>query len=218
MLRNHAANLNLILLQVEGDIENWGFCCGIGYIGNPMSRTDIEQLKISILSAKSYVALAVGDFVQAGRYAESLLELPNLPGAYKMLAHLYAAESLILQDKISAAIKHLDPGNICDVNVNFGNDSRTSVGWSPSDLSEARSYIQYNLAVGFALREEWEKADCLVGPLYNRNSEITVQVLLLNLYIALRQGDSERAVQLVRDRCPAADYSQDHQDFSNFPK
>ena len=178
----------------------------------------MNQLKIAILSAKSYVALAVGDFVQAGQYAESLLEHTNLPGAYKMLGHLYAAESLILQDKISAAIKHLDPANICDVNVNFANDSRSSLCWSPSDLSEARAYIQYNLAVGFALREEWEKAGSLVGPLYNRNSEITVQVLLLNLYIALRQGDSERAVQLVRDRCPAADYSQDHHDFSNFPK
>lgn len=173
-----------------------------------MSWSDVEQLRVAILAAESYVALATGDFILAGSFAETLLGRSNLPGAYKMLAHLYCAESLILQDRLSEAIKHLDPEKITDVGVNFGSENRSPAsGWNPSDLNEGRAYIQYNLAVGFALREEWDKAGSLAGPLYNRSTEMSVQVLLLNLYIALRQGDCDRARQLVRDRCPATEYS-----------
>jgi len=202
-------NAESLLPKTESESGDWSYCTGVGYIGNPMSWSDVDQLRVAVQAAMAYVALAVGDFLQAGQVAETLLERENLPGAYKMLAHLYSAESLILQDKLSEAIKHLDPENIDDVNLT--NDSRgavgTATGWSPLDVADGRAFIQYNLAVGFALREEWDKAASLAGQLYNRNSDISVQVLLLNLYIALRQGKNDRARQIVRDRCPARDYS-----------
>jgi len=205
-------NAESLLPKSESESDHCGFCSGVGYIGNPLSWAEVEQLRIAIISAKSYVALSVGDFVLAGSYATDLLDRHDLPGAYKMLAHLYAAESLILQDKLSDAIKHLDPDNIGDVNLSMATDLRANqplaAGWSPSDLSEGRAFIQYNLAVGFSLREEWAKAASLAGPLYKRNSEISVQVLLLNLYIALSMGDGDRARQLVRDRCPVRELGQ----------
>ena len=180
----------------------------MGYIGNPLTWNQVEQLRIALLAAQSFVALAVGDFILGGRYAEDLLAKRSLPGGYRLLGHLYAAESCILQDKISEAINHLDPENIADVGYGF------SVGGSAADMSstaagatpaESRALLQYNLAVSFALREEWDKAASLAGQLYEhstRQGGSNMHVLLLNLYLALRQGRTERARQLVRERCP----------------
>ena len=176
-------------VKVEGEGAQWSYCSGVGYIGNPMSWTDVEQLRAAVLAAKSYVALAVGDFILAGEYAETLLERTNLPGGYKMLGNLYRAESLILQDRLSEAIKHLNPENISDVNVNFSSDNRSSVGtagggWSPLDVSEGRAVVEYNLGVGFALREEWDKASSLATQLYNRCSQIHKAKYIPNVNIS----------------------------------
>ena len=79
-------------------------------------------MRVAVLAAKAYTALALGDYIPAGSFASDLLArcrlVPifmhleklklimsnireSLPGGYKLLAHLYAAESLILQDKVS---------------------------------------------------------------------------------------------------------------------
>jgi len=202
-------NAESLLPKVEKDEDEWSYCSGVGYIGNPMSWKDVEQLRVAVLTAKSYVALAVGDFIAAGEYAETLLERSNLPGAYLMLANLYRAESLILQDKLSEAIKHLDPEIISDLSVNLSSDNKPSFmsvgggsGWSPTDVSEGRAVLEYNLGVGFALREEWDKAHIIAAQLYSRRSEVSLPVLLLNLYIALRRGDKQRALHIVREHCP----------------
>ena len=196
--------------QTEAESENGGFCEGVGFIGNPLSWNQVEQLKIAVLASKSFVALAVGDFVLGGRYAEELLDKRSLPGGYRLLGHLYAAESCILQDRISEAIHHLDPENIADVGFSFGGSATTTtttaaldaVGSTPGSLAESRAALQYNLAVSFALREEWDKAASIASALYERSREVSIHVHLLNLYVALRQGRSERARQLVRERCP----------------
>jgi CCR4-NOT transcription complex subunit 10 len=170
----------------------------------------VEQLRTSVLAAKSFVALAVGDFVLGGRYAEELLAKRNLPGGYRLLGNLYAAESCILQDKISEAIHYLDPANVAD-DIGFGftvggtgalGSSEIGSATTQTTVAESRTVLQYNLAVSFALREEWDKAASLVGQLYERSREVSMHVLLLNLYVSLRQGRTERARQLVRERCP----------------
>ena len=80
----------------------------------------VENLRVAVLAAKAYTALALGDYIPAGSFAGDLLARwkfgdslkstslylkiwilrESLPGGYKLLAHLYAAESLILQDKV----------------------------------------------------------------------------------------------------------------------
>ena len=74
-------------------------------------------MRVAVLAAKAYTALALGDYIPAGSFASDLLARcrlvhleklklimsnirESLPGGYKLLAHLYAAESLILQDKV----------------------------------------------------------------------------------------------------------------------
>lgn len=70
-----------------------------------------------MLAASAYVSLCLGDYVLALQHAKNLLSLNKLPGAYKMLGNLYAAESLIFMDKISEALEYLKPENLQDLNT-----------------------------------------------------------------------------------------------------
>lgn len=63
------------------------------------------------------MSLCLGDNVVALEHAKSLLGMTKLAGAYKMLGNLYAAESLIMMNKISEAIEYLKPENIVDLNT-----------------------------------------------------------------------------------------------------
>ena len=45
--------------------------------------------------------------------------------------------------------------------------------------------MQFNLAVGFALREEWEKASNIVTQLYRDGQDVSVQVCQVTLRFVL---------------------------------
>ena len=108
-----------------------------------------------------------------------------------------------MQDRLAEAIKHLNPDNIEDIGAGFTDGepvAGTGTDWFPAS---GKAAVQYNLSVGYALREEWDKAGGLVTQLYEGAKEVPVQVLLLVLYLALRQGDTEKAKRVVRERCPA---------------
>lgn len=79
--------------------------------------TESFNLKISVLAASTYISLCLGDYILAFEHANSLLSLNKLPGAYKMLGNLYAAESLIYMDKIGEALEYLKPENLEDLNT-----------------------------------------------------------------------------------------------------
>jgi len=49
--------------------------------------------------------------------------------------------------------------------------------------------MQYNLAVGFALKEDWEKANNLMGQLYKEGQEVSVQVRTEKLILGLTTED-----------------------------
>jgi len=171
------------------------FCEGVGYIGNPITWAEVEQLRAAVIACKSYTALALHDYIPALHHAETLLTISPLPCCYTLLAHLYAAESLILQDRLSEAITHLDPEVV-------GGGWEANDGWYPGTSDSARLVVQYNLAVGYALREEWDKASSLISQLYKDNQDVSVQVLLLVLYVSLKEGKIDKARRIVRDRCP----------------
>jgi len=193
------------LLPGSGEGGEGVFCEGVGYIGNPVTWVEVEQLRIAIITCKAFTALSLGDYIPAQHYADQILSLHTssspLPGQYQLLAHLYAAESLILQDRLGEAMVHLDPDTIT-LGDNWDH-SQSHVSWYPDTLDTGKQAVQYNLAVGFALREEWEKASSIVGQLYREGQEVPVQVLLLVLYLSLRQGQVDRARRIVRERCPA---------------
>ena len=111
---------------------------------------------MAILACKAFTALALQDYIPAQHYADQLLQSPHLPSYYSLLGHLYAAESLILQDRMTEAMEHLDPELLSS---SWDSVGKTGSGpdWHPSSLDSARQVVQYNLAVGFALREDWDK-------------------------------------------------------------
>ena len=161
------------------------FCEGVGYIGNPISWAEVEQLRAAVIAAKAWTALSLHDYIPALHYAEQLLSLANISNIYSLLAHLYAAESLILQDRLSEAISHLDP----EVVGGGWEAGEGGSSWYPGTLDSAKQVVTYNLAVGFALRDEWEKASSLINQLYKDNQDVSVQV---TNYI-----DSKRKLSLI---------------------
>lgn len=44
---------------------------------------------------------------------------------FRLLAHMYTAECLVLLDKISEAIDHLNPDNIKDISFDFPDSEKT---------------------------------------------------------------------------------------------
>ena len=57
---------------------------------------------------------------------------------------------------MTEAMEHLDPELLSS---SWDSVGKTGSGpdWHPSSLDSARQVVQYNLAVGFALREDWDK-------------------------------------------------------------
>jgi len=193
------------LLPKSGSGGEGVFCEGVGYIGNPVTWVEVEQLRVAIITCKAYTALSLGDYIPAQHYAEEILSQPQapLPGCYQLLAHLYAAESLILQDRLVEAMVHLDPDTVSLGDSWEGSSQSLAQTWYPDTVEMGKQAVQYNLAVGFALREEWDKASSIVGQLYREGQDVPVQVLLLVLYLSLKQGQVDKARRIVRERCPA---------------
>lgn len=92
---------------------------GIQHVTLMSRATAIESfnLKINVLAASAYVSLCLGDYILSLEHAKTLLSFNKLPGAYKMLGSLYAAESLIFMDKISEALEYLKLENLQDLNT-----------------------------------------------------------------------------------------------------
>ena len=173
-------NAESLLPASEQAAASGVFCEGVGYIGNPVTWAEVENLRVAVLTAKAYTALALGDFIPAGQFGQQLLDREGgLPGGYALLAHLYAAESLILQDKLTEALVHLDPDHVTSVEVTFPGSEAASTAtslWFPDTLESGKAAVQFNLAVGFALREEWSKAGSIVSVLYRDGADVPVQV------------------------------------------
>jgi len=194
------------LLPTSGSAGDGVFCEGVGYIGNPITWVEVEQLRVAIITCKAYTALALGDYVPAQHFAEEILSHTQdqpVAGCYQLLAHLYAAESLILQDRLVEALVHLDPDKVSLGDTWEGSSQSLAHTWYPDTLEMGKQAVQYNLAVGFALREEWDKSSSIVGQLYKEGKDVPVQVLLLVLYLSLKQGQVDKARRIVRERCPA---------------
>ena len=43
---------------------------GVGYIGNPVTWVEVEQLRVAIITCKAYTALSLGHYIPAQHYAQ----------------------------------------------------------------------------------------------------------------------------------------------------
>lgn len=187
---------------------------------NPIRGQEIINLRIAVLVASSYVALCLGDVVMSLHYAETLLSHPKLPGVYKLLGHLYAGESLILLDRISDAIQHFSPDLMKDVPLTMNAcekdekekstlealQERVMEAWYPNSASVARTIMQYNLTVAFALRGEYEKANEALQQMgvvqAHSSSEAPLQAVMLFMYLQLQQGYVEATKNIIKQYIP----------------
>ena len=142
---------------------------------------------------------------------------------FRLLGHLYSAEALILSNKISEAIEHLNPSLIQDVSVAFPansepekkdrDDEREGASqataplraWSPTKLGTARAVMEYNLSVAFAIRGEYEKAGETLKGVYNSrgpNCEVPAHVMMLVMYLELQLGKFHRILHKFKNVVP----------------
>ncbi|GIZ01521.1 CCR4-NOT transcription complex subunit 10 [Caerostris extrusa] len=184
---------------------------------NFLQGPEILSLRNSILIACSYVALSLGDVILAHEYAKTLLSQPRISPAHEFLAHQYAGEALLILDKITGAVEHFNfkcdneielafPVSSSEISLKHqmrfdtklsekNDDGSRPVGnipnWLPNTISTAKFVTQYNLAVAYAVREEWNKAmECLMQ--MNPNSPATPsQALSLLIYVKSRSSSED---------------------------
>ncbi|XP_076547685.1 CCR4-NOT transcription complex subunit 10 isoform X2 [Osmia lignaria lignaria] len=183
--------------------------------------TTIEalNLRISVLAASAYVCLCLGDYVIALEHAKSLLNINKLPGAYRMLGNLYAAESLIFMDKISEAIEYLKPENIQDLNTfvpfpetqdkdkDKGDEviSKPIKMWYPTTVLTGIAVLRYNLAVAYAIRGELDKSGETLKQVWmskGPDCDVPIHVIMLALYIELQLGHADISRSIIKQHCP----------------
>ncbi|XP_046143987.1 CCR4-NOT transcription complex subunit 10 isoform X1 [Osmia bicornis bicornis] len=177
------------------------------------------NLRISVLAASAYVCLCLGDYVIALEHAKSLLNINKLPGAYRMLGNLYAAESLIFMDKISEAIEYLKPENIQDLNTfvpfpetqdkdkDKGDEviSKPIKMWYPTTVPTGIAVLRYNLAVAYAIRGELDKSGETLKQVWmskGPDCDVPIHVIMLALYIELQLGHADISRSIIKQHCP----------------
>ena len=173
-------------------------------------------LKAVILIKQSYVSLRLGDPCMAAKYSqEVLMKHTQIPGGYLALAKLYAAESLVLLDKMSEAIEILDPTTVSDVGFECNaagkdpsveekaNRSNVSASSAQESLMATRAVFTFNLAAAFMLRGELDKADGLLDQLWNTraNHQIGIKVFQAQLYVQLKKGNIQQCREKIQKNC-----------------
>lgn len=149
-------------------------------------------------------------------HAEKLLHQTKVSGSLMFLGHLYAAEALISLDRISDAVSHLNPENICDVSMGLltsEQDQGHEKGEEPiepsakkmplcypSSVTTARAMMLFNLGSAYCLRSEYDKArKCLHQAASMMNSkEIPPEAILLGVYLELQNGNTQMALQIIK--------------------
>ncbi|PSN45792.1 CCR4-NOT transcription complex subunit 10 [Blattella germanica] len=187
---------------------------------NPLDSHEVANMRCSVLAMSAYVALSLGDYILALDHAQMLLVQPALSGVHRTLGHLYAAEALVLLDKISDAIEHLNPDHVKDLTLVFPSPEKeidrekADVGteqhrplrtWFPNSLSTARAVMQYNLAVAFAIRGELDKAGETLKHVWMSKSpgcDVPIHVIMLALYIELQLGHADISRNIVKQHSP----------------
>lgn len=200
---------------------------GATLLTSVVDDTSIAAVRNSALGLASFVALCLGDTLVALKHAETLLAQPRISSVHNFLGHMYAAEALLLLDRVGDAIEHLNPELVRDLSYGFPEpeDSAASKAkeetktpsfeesgktyrkpWFPATPSMAKVVSLYNLAVAYTLRggglgkatETLRLLSVPKGP----DPEIPVQALMLAIYVQLQQGHADLAKNIIKQHLP----------------
>nr|XP_002131645.1 CCR4-NOT transcription complex subunit 10 isoform X1 [Ciona intestinalis] len=92
----------------------------------PVVGTRICYLYASILCNSAFVALHLGNASVALQHAACVLNLPKIYGSHRYLANMYAGEALVVLDRISEAIQHLQVDKITNVSCAVAESGKRS--------------------------------------------------------------------------------------------
>jgi len=154
-------------------------------------------LKQAILVAASFLALSCNNPVVALSYAKELLSIKKCSDQYKYLAHIYAAESYCMLNRPADAAQHLNP-NTLGLTEPSGNLVIFSSPYPQPESGLTVRYSMYvNLAVVNILRDDLLQAQQCVNQALTISKQAT-PALLLQVYLELRKGNVESALQLLK--------------------
>jgi CCR4-NOT transcription complex subunit 10 len=185
-----------------------------------------DPLFSQVIIAAAYVSLRLYNPRIALEHCNHLLEYePYLSPAHRLLAHSYAAEALVLEDRLSEAMQHLVPDHVSSsfstdipnldifgggeeaemANINRETASKHGRKWFPNNSSTAKVVVQYNRTVAHSFLGELEEAgDCLkqLSKFKEPNTEIPIQAMMMALYIQVQLGHTDIARKIIKQHCP----------------
>ena len=171
------------------------------YPSNNPLESDLERFKIGIFLSLAYTSLCLDDFSPAYTFATTAISLQPR-GFQKVLAHLYAGESLIRMDRVDAALEHFLPSIVEEpppVEEGSTTPPPAPCSWFPNS---ARVVVAFNQAVSYTIQGDLDRAAETIR-LISSNISISdnlvpVQVIMLATYIQLKQGYIDAAKSLIR--------------------
>ena len=174
---------------------------------NLMPESEVTRFRTPVFLSLSFTNLCLQDPLPAYTYAKCALQLQ--PKAYqKILANMYAGESLALLDRIPDSIPHFSPSIITTEETTTSNTETESslvpipdfiTSWYPNT---ARIILIYNQSVMHALKGDFEKATETLRQIGSSASQpdtvIPLQVITLVAYLQSQQGNVDGVKSLAR--------------------
>lgn len=174
--------------------------CNFYPSNNPLEN-DLDRFKIGIFLSLSYTSLCLNDFSPAYTFAKTALSL-HPKSFQKVLAHLYAGESLIRMDRVDAALEHFVPSIVEEpppVEEGSTTPPPAPCSWFPNS---AKVVVAFNQAVSYTIRGDLDRAAETIRLISSNISPsdnlVPVQVIMLATYIQLKQGYIDAAKSLIR--------------------
>lgn len=180
-----------------------------GLAGNSM---EAALMRCHIRSNLAYCYLGLGDMREVLRQGQSLLDDVACPGTLRFLAHVYMAEANIRKGSFSDAVQHLSPDNIGDLSDRTAEGSAADDGGGEAEaatteqhppaftVESAKTTLLLNLAAAYCLKDDCDQAATVLGQLREppRASHQAKQAVLLSVYVELRRGRHEAALEIVK--------------------
>lgn len=120
-------------------------------------------------------------------------------GYFRILGHLYCAESLIMLDRCHEARAYLEPKFIGDLKEDDF-IQWASPDWNIGSRSAAQAVLEYNLCVLLVLQGENELAKALLSRC--KHPIVLNHLKMLTIYLEMQTGNLEKCRMMIRVDTP----------------
>jgi len=175
---------------------------------SPMQAAEQGVLRCHALANMAYAYLGTGNLHEALRYAQMLLAEASCPGPIRFLAHVYTAEAYIRLRRFADAMQHLSPQNVGDLSSKGPAASEDAAGEAenlptevpPFTAESARNTLLLNLAAAYCIKDDCDQAGACLAQVKQLPAEShqTRQSALLSVFVSLRQGKHDAALEIIQ--------------------